>query len=284
MKCDSRARGRLGASLPAPSCRMHTEPNSFKPRLSHACASHLLLIDSYIDSTKSKAARLAIYPRSARKHRAWRWAIMRTASNNSSCGVASTSTRSAVSGVWMRQCELDQRRAGRDLARCPRYVVARVGALRKEGGSGGAGGGSRLGRAGGVGKLVPMTEPVSVLDVDRELWEVLDMCSDEELETLYSILYGSSPFSPVVKSLVREEEPAMLELRGRASIMHKVSGRGAHACRRCRLPGMLRLLLLHAAGSGLVPALRRWCTPRGPGDGVPSRAPPAGWLPLQLSF
>ena len=67
--------------------------------------------------------------------------------------------------------------------------------------------------------LVP---PVSNLDVDSELWTLLDLCSDEELELLYSILYSSSPLSPVVKSLVTEKEPALLELRGRLSVMHKV--------------------------------------------------------------
>lgn len=60
------------------------------------------------------------------------------------------------------------------------------------------------------------------LDVDKELWEVLDLCSDEELEALYNILYAASPFSPVVKSIVREDEPPLLQLRGRTSIMHKV--------------------------------------------------------------
>lgn len=71
-------------------------------------------------------------------------------------------------------------------------------------------------------ELVALTEPVSRLDVDRELWEVLDLCSDEELETLYSILFGASPFSPVIKSIVKEDEPPLLQLRGRTSIMHKV--------------------------------------------------------------
>jgi hypothetical protein len=60
------------------------------------------------------------------------------------------------------------------------------------------------------------------LDVDRELWEVLDLCSDEELECIYDILHSTSPFSPVVKSIVREDEPPLLQLRGRSSIMHKV--------------------------------------------------------------
>lgn len=63
------------------------------------------------------------------------------------------------------------------------------------------------------------------LDVDREFWEVLDLCSDEELECIYHILHGASPFSPVVKSIVREDEPPLLQLRGRTSIMHKVCWR-----------------------------------------------------------
>lgn len=111
-----------------------------------------------------------------------------------------------------------------------------------------------------------MSEPLSALDVDAELWSVLDLCSDEELELLYATLHGSSPFSPVretggqagallslaqllpegltqgvtpssasavavmvgpqvVKSLMRESEPALLELRGRVSVMHKVETR-----------------------------------------------------------
>ena len=39
--------------------------------------------------------------------------------------------------------------------------------------------------------------PMSPLDVDEELWEILDLCSDEELELLHSTLHASSPFSPV---------------------------------------------------------------------------------------
>jgi len=54
------------------------------------------------------------------------------------------------------------------------------------------------------------------------MWQVLDLCSDDELEGIYNILFGPSPFSPVVKSIVKEDEPALLQLRGRSSIMHKV--------------------------------------------------------------
>lgn len=73
-------------------------------------------------------------------------------------------------------------------------------------------------------EIVALTEPVSSLDVDRELWAVLDLCSDEELEGIFDVLHGASPFSPVIKSIVREDEPPLLQLRGRTSIMHKVRG------------------------------------------------------------
>ncbi len=67
-----------------------------------------------------------------------------------------------------------------------------------------------------------LTEPVSALDVDAELWQVLDMCGDDELEALHAVLHAPSPLSPLVKSVVRDDEPPLLSLRGRASIMHKV--------------------------------------------------------------
>jgi len=70
-----------------------------------------------------------------------------------------------------------------------------------------------------------LSPPLSTLDVDQELWEVLDLCSDEELEMVYNILHSNSPFSPVVKSIVTEKEPALVELRGRVSVMHKVESR-----------------------------------------------------------
>ncbi|KXZ49641.1 hypothetical protein GPECTOR_20g498 [Gonium pectorale] len=60
------------------------------------------------------------------------------------------------------------------------------------------------------------------MDVDQELWAVLDLCSDDELEALYSILHSTSPFSPVLKSLmVERDEPALLAQRGRRSVMHR---------------------------------------------------------------
>jgi hypothetical protein len=73
--------------------------------------------------------------------------------------------------------------------------------------------------------LASLTPPISTYDVDLELWQVLDLCSDEELEGLYNILHGPSPFSPLVKSLVRVKEPALVQVRGRSSIMHKLESR-----------------------------------------------------------
>ncbi len=73
--------------------------------------------------------------------------------------------------------------------------------------------------------LASLTPPLSTYDVDLELWQVLDLCSDEELEVLYNILNGPSPFSPLLKSLVAVKEPALVEVRGRSSIMHKLEAR-----------------------------------------------------------
>ncbi|GFH25690.1 uncharacterized protein HaLaN_23695, partial [Haematococcus lacustris] len=42
-------------------------------------------------------------------------------------------------------------------------------------------------------------QPLSTLDVDAELWQVLDLCSNEELEAIYNELHTVSLLSPVVK-------------------------------------------------------------------------------------
>lgn len=62
-------------------------------------------------------------------------------------------------------------------------------------------------------------------DVDQELWEVLELCSMEELEEVYNCLFGSSPLSPIVKSIVTENEPAAGRLRGRSSLMRVIDQR-----------------------------------------------------------
>ena len=38
--------------------------------------------------------------------------------------------------------------------------------------------------------LEPLTRPMSEHDVDGELWSLLDLASDEELEDVHNILYG----------------------------------------------------------------------------------------------
>jgi hypothetical protein len=82
----------------------------------------------------------------------------------------------------------------------------------------------RTGSASGADSA-SLTVPVSQYDVDKDLWDVLDICSDEELEMLYNTLHGPSPFSPVIKSLAAEDEPLLLDLRGRGSVMHKIESR-----------------------------------------------------------
>jgi hypothetical protein len=36
-----------------------------------------------------------------------------------------------------------------------------------------------------------LTEPASPYEVDRELWEILDMATDEELERIHGVLFGT---------------------------------------------------------------------------------------------
>ena len=83
--------------------------------------------------------------------------------------------------------------------------------------------------------------------MDHDLWQVLDLASDGELVQIYQILQGArhpgaatmrctarpqgvcaagaSPFSPVLKSLLADDEPAAAALRGRRALMHRVETR-----------------------------------------------------------
>ena len=72
---------------------------------------------------------------------------------------------------------------------------------------------------------VASDRPSSPCDVDRDLWEVLELCNREELELLYDTLFAPSLFSPFVKSLVVEKEPAAVEYRGRTTVMRKIQSR-----------------------------------------------------------
>ena len=38
----------------------------------------------------------------------------------------------------------------------------------------------------------PLTKPYNELDVDRELWELLDLAYDDELQAVHDILYGKA--------------------------------------------------------------------------------------------
>lgn len=67
-----------------------------------------------------------------------------------------------------------------------------------------------------------VNKPLSMLDVDPELWAALDLCSDDELSILHKLIHSRSPFSPLLKSLCLENEPALLDKRGRLSVMHKI--------------------------------------------------------------
>lgn len=40
--------------------------------------------------------------------------------------------------------------------------------------------------------MEPVTKPYNELDVDRELWDLLDLAHDDELQAVHDILYGES--------------------------------------------------------------------------------------------
>lgn len=52
------------------------------------------------------------------------------------------------------------------------------------------------------GNLPVVTQPWSSNDVDRDLWAVLDLASDEELEGVHDILFGEQPCSVPLQSTV----------------------------------------------------------------------------------
>lgn len=62
-------------------------------------------------------------------------------------------------------------------------------------------------------------------DVDPDLWEVLDLCSDQELEEVHNILTNPHPFGPLVKSLVLDREPPAVAYTGRVSLMHRIDSK-----------------------------------------------------------
>lgn len=59
-------------------------------------------------------------------------------------------------------------------------------------------------------------------NVDRDLWEVLEICDLDELELVYRILFTRNPFSPVVKNMVTEADSVDTRFYERNSIMQKI--------------------------------------------------------------
>ncbi|KAL0017824.1 hypothetical protein WJX77_005235 [Trebouxia sp. C0004] len=66
-------------------------------------------------------------------------------------------------------------------------------------------------------------QPLDITETAR--WMMLDLASDEELEGVHDILFGTSLLSPLIKSLLTQREPAALKFRGRAAVMHRIEQR-----------------------------------------------------------
>lgn len=75
-----------------------------------------------------------------------------------------------------------------------------------------------------VAQQADYVTPPAGNEADLELWEVLDLATEAELVALHNILYGRSPLSPILKSLMADNEPAV-PLRGRAALMHRIEAR-----------------------------------------------------------
>lgn len=132
------------------------------------------------------------------------------------------------------------------------------------------------------------TPPLGQAEVDHDLWAVLDLASDGELAQLHAILHGAqfplaaryleqqlfghswtneccagaSPFSPVLKTLLADNEPAAAALRGRPALMHRVESRFRFLAVRTCSPQLLRDTFQHIALSKvhrwLLPCLCSW--------------------------
>lgn len=62
-------------------------------------------------------------------------------------------------------------------------------------------------------------------DVDRDLWAVLELASDDELDSLHSTLHRPSLLSPAVKNVVANKEPASVAICGRTALMLRIEQR-----------------------------------------------------------
>lgn len=63
------------------------------------------------------------------------------------------------------------------------------------------------------------------LAVDPDLWQVLELCGDDELSGIYMELTGPSPFSPLVKSVVAEKSDFQNIDCSRGEVMGKIESR-----------------------------------------------------------
>eukprot|EP00193_Tetraselmis_chui_P010227 CAMPEP_0177788696 /NCGR_PEP_ID=MMETSP0491_2-20121128/22283_1 /TAXON_ID=63592 /ORGANISM="Tetraselmis chuii, Strain PLY429" /LENGTH=223 /DNA_ID=CAMNT_0019310369 /DNA_START=75 /DNA_END=745 /DNA_ORIENTATION=+ len=68
-------------------------------------------------------------------------------------------------------------------------------------------------------------EGLALAEVDPELHAVLQLASAAELEEISGVLFGDSPFSPVLKSVVRDTEPVSLAYLGRESAIRHIDSR-----------------------------------------------------------
>lgn len=84
-----------------------------------------------------------------------------------------------------------------------------------------------------------LAPPTQFPDVDRDLWEVLELATDEELDALHATLHRPSLLSPLVKNLVASQEPASVAISGRTALMLQIEQR-------------FRFLAVCAAGSSNI--------------------------------
>lgn len=71
----------------------------------------------------------------------------------------------------------------------------------------------------------PSTPSTQFPDVDRDLWDVLELATDEELDALHATLHRPSLLSPLVKSVVASQEPASVTICGRTALMLRIEQR-----------------------------------------------------------
>ncbi len=61
--------------------------------------------------------------------------------------------------------------------------------------------------------------------MDRDLWDVLELATDDELDSIYLTLHRPSLLSPAVKNVVANTEPASVAICGRTALMLRIEQR-----------------------------------------------------------